>query len=890
MGSGFVFLMSILALAAVGSGAEAETARSYPVGRGGRLFGDPDVIELLARPYEDHVPMACSGACLWAAHPEGWAFRSGVSYYLLNAPVGFDVEIDDGSAPAEPYSAVFYPSHVALRGGAGDLDIAGAKWITADDVLVARFAVSNRSGAEARLDFRLTLPASSPAVEDDRLSWSFDRSFGRVYLMGRAPGFALEPDGAEAAPGCWVEGEAPAAQRGSQGPDAKTAASGGAVLGSGFGGHEGDYAEWTLEVSEAIEDGMLVFRYARATAGAAEFKVMVPGLGFVERHGFQSTGGWGDAPDHLQAARLKLGRVPQGAQTVRIVAVANGANVNIDTVGIAPQGAVLPGSIAPATRLKREIRLGPGQSAQVSVCLAASTRPADAAAALARVCGLDDPLRDQRESYVNWVTDNVPVFASSEELTKQYWHRATSILKKNLFRFGEGRLADWGIAEGRWNSTWYPNMISYGAGHQIREARWLREPQYVRGIISTWCANPKDDGVFPNYIQPDHIGKGQYTDWIPAAAWDAWCVAPDPALLRQWVGPLARNVDGWLAVYDPDQDGLLLVDSHWWTGMEWQPSFFYFKDFDKDRQDQQLERVDLTAYVYGDAAAVARMFEQLGDEAGRARYAETAARIRDALTRVMWDEETQFFYSVEPVSHAKARVKEIVGVYPFYFSMLPADTAYAEAWRSILDPAEFWTAWPLASATKKCPAYSQDESFHGKQVGGCMWNGPSWPHANSLALSAMGATLRTWDHPPLTADHFVSLLKSYAVAQFLNQDIAFPWTGEYYTGDTGAWRTGERDYNHSTYLDVVIGDLAGLRPRPDAVLEVQPLLAAGTPWFLVDGVRYHGHDVTLAWNAPGSGTPAPDGLDGFRVYVDGRLAHRAADAPGGKLSIELPLE
>jgi hypothetical protein len=49
--------------------------------------------------------------------------------------------------------------------------------------------------------------------------------------------------------------------------------------------------------------------------------------------------------------------------------------------------------------------------------------------------------------------------------------------------------------------------------------------------------------------------------------------------------------------------------------------------------------------------------------------------------------------------------------------------------------------------------------------------------------------------------------------------------------DTGRWitvgpipKTRGRDYNHSTYCDLVITGLVGLRPREDDILEVPPVL------------------------------------------------------------------
>ena len=53
------------------------------------------------------------------------------------------------------------------------------------------------------------------------------------------------------------------------------------------------------------------------------------------------------------------------------------------------------------------------------------------------------------------------------------------------------------------------------------------------------------------------------------------------------------------------------------------------------------------------------------------------------------------------------------------------------------------------------------------------------------------------------------------------------------TWKNGTWDAGKggkergKDYNHSTYCDLVITGLVGLRPRPDDTVEVNPLRAAG---------------------------------------------------------------
>jgi hypothetical protein len=81
------------------------------------------------------------------------------------------------------------------------------------------------------------------------------------------------------------------------------------------------------------------------------------------------------------------------------------------------------------------------------------------------------------------------------------------------------------------------------------------------------------------------------------------------------------------------------------------------------------------------------------------------------------------------------------------------------------------------------------------------------------------------------------------------------------------------DYNHSRYCDLVITGLAGLRPRADDSLEVNPLVPAGWDYFCVDGILYHGRMVTILYDRTGSRYGKGAGL---RILIDGAEAAHAA--------------
>ena len=79
---------------------------------------------------------------------------------------------------------------------------------------------------------------------------------------------------------------------------------------------------------------------------------------------------------------------------------------------------------------------------------------------------------------------------------------------------------------------------------------------------------------------------------------------------------------------------------------------------------------------------------------------------------------------------------------------------------------------------------------------------------------------------------------------------------------------GYEDYNHSSYCDLIITGLVGLRPREDDIIEVNPLVPADRwDWFCLDNVPYHGKTLTILWDKTGDRYGMGQG---FRVFVDGK--------------------
>ena len=254
-------------------------------------------------------------------------------------------------------------------------------------------------------------------------------------------------------------------------------------------------------------------------------------------------------------------------------------------------------------------------------------------------------------------------------------------------------------------------------------------------------------------------------------------------------------------------------------------------------------------------------------------------------------------------------VRELLGFIPWYFEglMPPEEAAFHAQWKALFDADGFLSPWGLRTTERRHPCYNYSWAH-----GDC-WNGPSWPYetarvlggaANALhAASAAGAAAA-----PLSREQYVSMLLDYArqhTATFAADDTASPvGSGHIFENlhpDLGYWNNRQQmywseapmrdmgnDYLHSTFCDLVLSGLLGIRPQSGAnnTVLVTPLAARSGPaaWehFAADHVLVRGRVLSVVWDS--SGTAYGRGK-GFRVLVDGEVAAWREDL--GNLAVEL---
>ena len=459
---------------------------------------------------------------------------------------------------------------------------------------------------------------------------------------------------------------------------------------------------------------------------------------------------------------------------------------------------------------------------------------------------------------LDWLERNVPRFECPDRDIEEIYHFRWWTYRKHLKRTPDGFVVTEFLPQVGWAGK--HNTISCAAGHHIYEGRWIHDPAYLDDYSRFWFRG----GGEPR----------RYSFWAADAIHARSLVSGDRELEIDLLPDLVRNFEAWEKEHR-DANGLF-----------WQID-------DRDGMEVSIGgsgyRATINSYMYGDAKAIAAIAELAGETSLAARFRAEAAKIKDLVEENLWDREAEFFMVLPRGAGAKlAGVRELHGYTPWYFD-LPGPQ-FSAAWRQIADPQGFRGPFGPTTAERRHPRFRFANDHE------CLWNGPSWPYATSVTLTALANFLDHDGQGPVGREEYFDLLRAYARSQHLRRPDGkvAPWIDEDLDADTGEWIArsilekrgihdrGE-DYNHSTFCDLVITGLGGLRPRPDDVLEVHPLLP-GNAWdyFGLDGVSYHGRALTILHDRTGARYGRGAGL---HVLVDGAEVASKPDLE----RIEVPL-
>ena len=205
-----------------------------------------------------------------------------------------------------------------------------------------------------------------------------------------------------------------------------------------------------------------------------------------------------------------------------------------------------------------------------------------------------------------------------------------------------------------------------------------------------------------------------------------------------------------------------------------------------------------------------------GKSAFAKEFKEKAARLKQLVQETLWNSDAEFF-EVRREDGKFSGAREEIGFIPWCFNL--PDAGRESAWSQLNDPAGFSAPGGITTAERRHPQFRS----HG--VGTCEWDGAVWPFATSQTLIALANVLRDYPQKVVSKRDYFDAFLTYVHSQHAGGK---PYIGEYLDEVTGDWINGKggrsRYYNHSSFADLLITGVVGLRPRADDTVEVSPLL------------------------------------------------------------------
>jgi hypothetical protein len=451
-----------------------------------------------------------------------------------------------------------------------------------------------------------------------------------------------------------------------------------------------------------------------------------------------------------------------------------------------------------------------------------------------------------------WMRANIPLFDCPQENFREMYYYRWWTLRKHIKRTPAG----YGMTEFLVDRSYADryNLIACAIGHHIMESRWLRDTTYLHQILRTWYYG--NDGQAMTKMN-------KFSSWNPAAVYEMWKVQGDTAFMLGLKSRLEEEYARW------ERTNRLPSGLYWQgdvqDGMEESIS---------GGRKKQYARPTINSYMYGNAKALAAMSLLTGERDKAQTYMAKADTLKTLIETKLWNEDQQFFETHR--GDSSANVREAIGYIPWYFNLPEVGSKYDVAWQQLTDEKGFSAPYGLTTAERRHPEFRS----HG--VGKCEWDGAIWPFATSQTLTALANYLEMRNEDVIPQSTFFRQMQLYVESQ---HHRGRPYIGEYLDETNGAWLMGDRErsryYNHSTFNDLMITGICGLRPQADGSIVVNPLVPDDTwDYFCLDGVSYRGHVLTIIWDKDGQRYHQGSGLT---VMVDGKVVANRKDI--GQLKI-----
>ncbi|KQM13378.1 MGH1-like glycoside hydrolase domain-containing protein [Novosphingobium sp. Leaf2] len=475
-----------------------------------------------------------------------------------------------------------------------------------------------------------------------------------------------------------------------------------------------------------------------------------------------------------------------------------------------------------------------------------------------------------------WYEARIPFFESADPQIDAVYYYRWGLFRAHQRDLGaQGYITTEFADDVDWQRHPYASLND-ASGFHIAEGRWLNDRRFTDDYINFMYEGGNDR---------------HFTDYMADSVWGRYLVDGDREAVLAHRKTMRHIYRLWDEKFDFDK-GLYFVEPLL-DATEYTVSSIDASGGKDGFRGGDAFRPSVNSYMFANARALSRIAEMAGDTVTAEEYAARADALRTRVLADLWNPDLGHFTDRHQLTNAYVRYwqpirnRELVGYLPWMFDLVPDEAKYAQAWAHLLNPASLAGKAGMRTVEKNYEYYMRQYRYL-STARECQWNGPIWPYQTTQILIGMANLLDHYDaRGSVTRSDWMRELRLYTQLHFQGGKLDLE---EDYDPETGKPIVGlarSHHYFHSGYVDLILTGLVGIRPRADDVLEVNPLLpAAGDlqalAWFRAERVPYHGHQVSVTWDADGSHYGAGRGLT---IAVDGREVARKAQL--GRVAVSL---
>ena len=531
--------------------------------------------------------------------------------------------------------------------------------------------------------------------------------------------------------------------------------------------------------------------------------------------------------------------------------------------------------------LSRDVTVPAGGSMEFKVVMAFTTEEIpESTEQYLRFAGLGnlEAVRAQKAEYNLYWAENLPYIdvpkkAVQKAIDYRWWLERFNSLDANIPGYDyqypvtiEGVLG-------------YNNAIILTQPMHLQDTKWLRSPYLAYGQLLS-AGNSSQSSAFLDNPGNRNNWNNHYGQYLAEAGYEAFNVIGGGAELAENLAYyFGHDATGQLEHYGNHIEGrdLIAYRNNYMTGNDADTISMHAPGTGTWKAHGE------NAYVWAAADAAAKLYEQLGNTEQAKYYRDLADKIKADVLELMWCEECQKFetYAVRPTGTQHnanqpnlVKYTESNNYNYFAVGLVPDDAAsvtkYKEALKAFSNGKEF----PIF------PFYTANQ-VHNQEVSGSN----NFSNINfTVQLRLYESALRTYDKEQtyITDDMLAMMAEWMAWNVYPDAgDIRYPNNNEFHNIDGRTYENYYRSWIYhnilGNYTYLFIEDMAGIQPRSDEKIELSPI-DFSYDHFMVNNVRYHGHDLTVVWDKPDDGkTWYNECPEGYSLYIDGTLAFTLKD-------------